>query len=115
MNSMKDERSQLPDVRTRIGMVACLISGLCLMVALIQVVTLVGSPEFAGDFDGGTHDADYSGMTIAGYLAIAALASASVGALFGRGGARAVCAITAGVPLFVVAASLVARLLEFLG
>lgn len=96
-------------------MVACLISGLCLMVTVIQVVTLVGSPEFAGDFDGGTHDADYSGMPIAGYLVLAALASASVGALCGRGGARAVCAVTAGVPLFVVLASLVAKLLELLG
>ena len=98
----------LPDERRRaIGTVAALIAVLGAIVAPALVLSLLGQPEFASDFESGTHDADYSSMPLALWAAIIATASAFIGAVGGRGPGRTVCGFLLAPPVFVLVTGLV--------
>ncbi|MGU3292557.1 hypothetical protein [Williamsia sp. M5A3_1d] len=97
----------LPAERRRvIGTVAALIATLGAIVAPAIVLSLLGQPAFASDFEMGTHDADYSSMPIAMAAAIIATASAFIGVVGGRGPGRTVCGFLLAPPVFVLLSGL---------
>ena len=95
--------------RHRVGLACSLASVLCAAFAVMLVVELVLSPEFATDFDGGTHTADYSGMPIAQGLAIAAVVFAAVAVAVGNTAARITGGLILAAPAMLVLDAILSR------
>ena len=79
------------------------------MFAPLPLLGLLGSTDFASDFENGTHLADYSGVPIAEGLAMAAIVAATIGVAVGTTTARAVGGLILVPPAILVLGAILSR------